>query len=209
MLASISDISGQKFGAWTAIEQAPRPPGLKQLGTFWRCRCECGNEEIINGGRLRAGRMKRGCLTCSGRLHGKTGRNCSPTYNSWRAMRGRCLRPDDTHFRYYGGRGITICDRWRDSFPNFLADMGVRPQGKSLDRIDVDGPYSPDNCRWADRKTQARNTPRYKITDEQRIAIKEAASYGVPARAIATLCGVARSTISVIVNDLGAYGRPT
>lgn len=80
----------------------------------------------------------------------------SPTYTSWAKMRGRCNNPNDTNFHHYGGRGITVCERWAD-FTNFLADMGERPEGTSIDRIDVDGNYEPSNCRWATQLEQVRN----------------------------------------------------
>lgn len=80
----------------------------------------------------------------------------SPTYRSWKMMKVRCTRPQDRQFKDYGGRGISVCDRWL-SFANFLADMGERLEGTTLDRIDVNGNYEPGNCRWADIKTQRRN----------------------------------------------------
>lgn len=83
----------------------------------------------------------------------------TPTYRSWREMIKRCTKEDHHKFHHYGGRGIKVCDRWRD-FVNFLADMGERPQGMTLDRIDNDGNYEPGNCRWADSKTQRANQRR-------------------------------------------------
>lgn len=93
-------------------------------------------------------------------LHGHRGATNgerTPTYNSWRAMVERCTRPAHPFFESYGGRGIRVCERWRHDFAAFLADMGERPAGLTLDRINVDGDYCPENCRWADRFAQRWN----------------------------------------------------
>lgn len=192
------EMTGQLIGPWTVLELAERPTEWKNTpGAYWLCRCACGETEVIQGARLRAGRYNRGCRLCRGLDHPKRG-SCSPTYNSWRAMRGRCLRPDDTHYYLYGGRGITICDAWINNFPQFLRDMGERPVGKSLDRINSDGPYSPENCRWADAKTQSRNSSHFRLSDEQVIAIRRLLALGATQQDIAVIAGVARSHIANI-----------
>lgn len=120
---------------------------------YWVCLCECGETKDIRADVLRAGKQK----SCGCQLGAPTHRMSRvPIYWLWQNMIRRCTDPKNHAYKDYGGRGISVCDRWR-SFDNFFADMGEKPAGASLDRIDNNLGYSPENCRWATWKTQHRN----------------------------------------------------
>jgi hypothetical protein len=129
---------------------------------MWLCQCECGNTVVVNGNALRRGNTRScGCLqkdeaSLRRRTHGMKG---TPTYRSWVAMKNRCTNPRQDNYGRYGARGIAVCDRWlgEGGFDAFLYDMGERPEGTTLDRIDPDGNYEPANCRWATAEEQERN----------------------------------------------------
>lgn len=160
------DKSGQRFGRLTVLREWERRPTGKSTAIFWNCRCDCGREVFINSGHLSSGNSTTcGCWRkgrpSNQRTHGMTG---SPEYRSWQAMKRRCYYPKDILFHRWGGRGIRVCDHWIHSFENFLEDMGMRPSLQhSLDRLDNDSDYGPQNCRWATRSQQCRNTPRNRL----------------------------------------------
>lgn len=162
------DLTGQKFGRLTVIERAGN---TKHGAAKWRCVCECGKETIVIGEELRKGNTRScGCLAkkstsdrmkCSvpkNRTHGKAG---TPVYKEWSQMKRRCSNPEDKSYTNYGGRGIIVCDRWRDSFEAFYEDVSKLPhfgeKGYSLNRVDNDGNYEPNNVEWATNKKQANN----------------------------------------------------
>lgn len=151
MKCGLIDITGHRFGLYTVVKRA----GRNASGTpLWLCRCDCGHEGLVQGGSLRIGRSK-GCRTCRHglRRHGMEG---TREYRAWSAAKSRCTNSTHAMWPQYGGRGIRMCQRWM-LFDNFIADMGNRPDGTSLDRINNDGNYEPGNCRWATRSQQQRN----------------------------------------------------
>jgi hypothetical protein len=165
------DLVGTRVGMLTVVEEAGKN---KWNYILWKCRCDCGNEKIVSsndivprtvsGGRKQPRVFSCGCVRKPN--NNKTGkhyvkRKLSPAELSHTAMITRCYNEKRVNYKYYGGRGITVCDRWRESFDNFLADMGERPEGTILDRIDPNGNYTPDNTTWSPRTLAQRNTRRF------------------------------------------------
>lgn len=151
------DITGQRFGRLVAVQRA----GTDKFGEMmWLCKCDCGDTPSVRSSALRKGLTTScGCWRRenTGQRYRTHGRSTSPEYASYRAMLRRCY--DSTHraWPWYGGRGIQVCDQWLNSFETFLAALGPRPAGWTLDRIENDKDYGPDNCRWAPWTIQGKN----------------------------------------------------
>lgn len=154
---------GQRYGRLVVIsdEDLRNQRGLRLV----KCLCDCGNEEIVKLILLTTGKTKScGCLQFALRhggfhtKHGDSRGKQEPEYNSWLQMKARCGNPKHNRWHLYGGRGILVCDRWINSYENFLADMGRKPsRSHSIDRINTNGNYEPSNCRWATPSEQALN----------------------------------------------------
>ncbi len=165
------EMVGTRVGRLVVVsEVARRRDASGKPRRVFLCRCDCGAEKIIKGEQLRAGTQSCGCfrreklarlrtthghsgIRVNGRRDGQT-----PEFRAWCRIRARCENPNAKDYKYYGGRGISVCSRWRESFENFLADMGRKPSLKlSIDRIDNNGNYEPGNCRWTTQSEQVRN----------------------------------------------------
>lgn len=198
------DITGQKFGRLVALEYA---------GKYrWKCICDCGNIKSVQTGKLKSGVTRScGCLKLDiVHVKPKHGMWGTSEYNIYMGMIQRCTNINASGYEYYGGRGIRVCQRWLDSFETFVIDMGMRPLGCSLDRIDVDKNYEPSNCRWATNAQQARNTTRnvfYELFGEKLCALDWAERYGIHVSTIGARLSRGWSLEMAITSPSHSQGR--
>jgi hypothetical protein len=190
--------AGTVFGRLTVIEPARTPGGR----CAFLCRCECGQEKIVDAANLRSGNtISCGCLHREQLRQRSTrhGLRHHEHYARWGDMTGRCLNPEHPSFQWYGGRGVTVCPEWRDpaAFCAWMdANMGPCPPGMSLDRIDNDGNYEPGNVRWNDNAGQARNTRLAKLTMDIAEEIRRRCAAGELQSVLAAEFSVDASVIS-------------
>lgn len=175
----MESIVGQRFGRLVVLAEK----GVVNRRLRVLVKCDCGKRFVVLAQGVKSGNTKScGCLKRD-KLHQRQtthGMSKSPEFFVWAAMIARCTNPTCAVYKYYGGRGIRVCKRWRTSFANFIADMGRRPSKKhELDRFpDNDGDYKPSNCRWATRKQQTRNTRRnrFVIVNGKRVCVQDASA---------------------------------
>ena len=168
------DLTGQRFGRLTVLEFV----STEDRHTYWLCKCDCGKFVTVQGSHLNTSRAKScGCFRSDFRLiHGNSNIRL---YRIWRSMKNRCNNPKNYAYKNYGGRGITVCDEWENDFTKFRdwAMSHGYADNLSIDRIDVNGNYEPENCRWTEMKTQQRNKSNNTFVEYQgeKITLAEAA----------------------------------
>lgn len=175
---ALIDLSGQRFGRLLVLDRAENGKNRK---VRWNCLCDCGARIIARGGNLRTGHSKScGCLQKEIAAYAKQKHGMTDTrqYQTWKSMKARCYNPSNKNYKDYGGRGITVCEQWRNDFAAFGEDMQAEyADDLEIDRIDPNGNYSPENCRWISRAAQNKNKRNSRPVDTPwgRICLAEAA----------------------------------
>ncbi len=192
------NLLGMKFGRWTVLRKVESD---KHGNVKWSCRCDCGVEKAVYDMHLKIGTSQScGCLNKDQKMiHGMYG---TPTYNTWCSIIQRCTNPNYHQWKYYGGRSIRIEDLGWFRFESFLSDMGIRPEGKTIDRIDNNKGYRKSNCRWADQTVQNRNSRAAKLNEDRVKEIRvKLASTKYTHQEISELFGISRSNVSMIAGN--------
>lgn len=190
------NLTGMHFGHLFVVGRSEK---MSKAGTLWDCLCACGNTSTVDSLKLRSAKIVScGCFRREAlaygyfrRTHGQA--NNSPTYKTWKEMRQRCLNPNNDKWKWYGGRGITVCERW-NSFENFLEDMGKRPDGMTLDRIDNNLGYSKENCTWATHIDQTQKQEKNKLRNGVHGIVRADRESGMTYDAIAKKHGISKTT---------------
>lgn len=181
MAGKIKDYTGHRFGRLLVVQYAGSVPqgGKNHTGSAWLCVCDCGKERVVRRKCLTSGNTRScGCLQREVTIKNTTTHGLTGT-RTWRIYRGilrRCFNSSSKAYHSYGGRGITVCPQWRSSFEAFYKDMGECPDGYSIERIDVNGDYEPQNCKWIplDEQHNNKQKTRFCVLDGERLRLRQA-----------------------------------
>ena len=194
------DLTGQKFNRLTVLKLYK----VKKNYTYWSCKCDCGTEKVVRGDHLKSDLIKScGCLRSKNFYrHGLSVSNDKRIYNIWRAMIRRCYVEKDTNFHHYGGRGIIVCEEWRNDAKVFISwakDNGYE-HNLTIDRRNNDEGYTPDNCHWTTVKEQNRNMTTTVFTPETVILARQLHSEGISGKEIAKRLGVKKGALQSVLS---------